>query len=152
MAKVKKETIQAALVCLVDRINSTMPSPVYKFMIGGATGLLSATGMGRINEALSVVTDERGLVDTEALRGIYTQAFKAAGGKLQLELFNKPGSLVNLFVKPITLTITLDDIEQIMRDAEKNSVVEEVSLSPVQHQAAQPSPHPAPAPEQGAVK
>lgn len=138
MAKVKKETIQAALVCLVDRINQTMPSPVYKFMIGGAAGLLGAAGMGRINDALSMVTDERGLVDTEALRGIYTQAFKASGGKLQLELFNKPGSLVNMFVKPITLTITLEDIEQIMRDAEKNSVVEEVSLSPASQPVAQP--------------
>lgn len=142
MAKVKKETIQAALVCLVDRINQTMPSPVYKFMIGGTAGLLGAAGMGRINDALSMVTDEHGLVDTEALRSIYTQAFKASGGKLQLELFNKPGSLVNMFVKPITLTITLDDIEQIMRDAEKNSVVEEVSLSQAAPAAAQP-PQPA---------
>lgn len=82
MAKVKKEIVEAALVKLVDSITATMPSTTYKFILGGAAGLLSVSSLDKIKGMLSVFQDENGLVDTDKLKAVYKSAFKAAGGKL----------------------------------------------------------------------
>lgn len=63
------------------------------------------------------------------MRKLYGAAFKASGGKLSVELFSNPGSLVSLLVKPVTLTITQADVDELMAEVELNAVVEEVSLS-----------------------
>jgi hypothetical protein len=81
MAKVKKEIVEAALVKLVDNITATMPSTTYKFILGGAAGLLSVSRLDKIKGMLSVFQDENDLVDTDKLKVVYKSAFKAAGGK-----------------------------------------------------------------------
>jgi hypothetical protein len=45
MAKVKKEIIEAAMIKLIDNITATMPNTTYKFLLGGAAGILSLGGI-----------------------------------------------------------------------------------------------------------
>jgi hypothetical protein len=73
--------------------------------------------------------DENGLIETQKIKQIYQSAFAASGGKLQIELFNKPDSLISLFVKPLTLTISQQDIDALMNEVEANSAVTEVALT-----------------------
>jgi hypothetical protein len=73
--------------------------------------------------------DENGLIETQKIKQIYQSAFAASGGKLQIELFNKPDSLISLFVKPLTLTISQQDIDALMNEVESNSAVTEVALA-----------------------
>ena len=42
--------------------------------------------------------------------GIINGGFDASGGKISMDLFKNQGGLLSMFVKPITLTITKDDI------------------------------------------
>jgi hypothetical protein len=111
MAKVKKEIIEAAMLKLVDNITATMPNTTYKFLLGGAAGLLSLSGIDKLKNAINMFQDENGLIETQNIKQIYQSAFTASGGKVQIELFNKPDSLLTLFVKPITLTISQQDID-----------------------------------------
>lgn len=137
MAKVKEEVVEAAVVKLVDNICATMPSTIYKFVLGGAASFLGMGGLDKIKSSLTLFKDEHGYVDTQKLRQMYESAFKASGGKLQVELFNKPDSFLSMFVKPITLTITQADIDALMVDVEKNAVLTEITLQPT---TAQPTP------------
>lgn len=137
MAKVKEEVVEAAIVKLVDNICATMPSTIYKFVLGGAASFLGMGGLDKIKSSLTLFKDEHGYVDTQKLRQMYESAFKASGGKLQVELFNKPDSFLSMFVKPITLTITQADIDALMVDVEKNAVLTEITLQPT---TAQPTP------------
>jgi uncharacterized membrane protein len=82
MAKVKPEIIEAALIKLVDNINSTMPNSTYKFILGGAAGLLGMSNIDKLKSIISTFADENGLIDTDKIRAIYDSAFKASGGKL----------------------------------------------------------------------
>lgn len=41
MSKVKKEVLEAAVVKLLAKITSTMPTPTYKFLLGSATALMT---------------------------------------------------------------------------------------------------------------
>lgn len=132
MAKVKKEIMDAALIKLLDRINTTMPNNTYKFLLGGATGLMSIAGLEKINQALDAFADANGLIETEHIKTIYSEAFRASDGKLQIDLFNNPNGLLSLFVKPLTVTITKDDIDEIMKEVESNAVVNEVTLPKVE--------------------
>lgn len=129
MAKVKKEIIEAAMLKLIDNITSTMPNTTYKFLLGGAAGILSLCGLDKLKGAITMFQDENGLIETQNIKQIYQSAFAASGGKVQIELFNKPDSLLSLFVKPLTLTISQSDIDQLMEEVERNSVVNEVALS-----------------------
>lgn len=129
MAKVKREMVEAAALKLVDNITSTMPSSTYKFLLGGAAGLLSLGNIGRLKAAAAVFEDENGLVETQHIRRVYQSAFAASGGRLQVELFSKPDSLISLLVKPLTLTISQQDIDALMDEVERNAAVSEVSLS-----------------------
>lgn len=129
MAKVKKETVEAAILAFINKINTTMPNSMYKFIIGGATGLMSIGNIQKLYDALNFVSDENGFVDTNKLRVLYESAFKASNNKLQIELFNKPNSILSMFVKPLTLTITKDDIDRIMVDIEANAVNEEIQIN-----------------------
>jgi hypothetical protein len=106
MAKVKKEIIEAAMLKLVDNITATMPNTTYKFLLGGAAGILSLGGIDKLKNTITMFEDENGLIETQKIKQIYQSAFAASGGKLQIELFNKPDSLISLFVKPLTLTIS----------------------------------------------
>lgn len=129
MAKVKKEIIEAAMLKLIDNITSTMPNTTYKFLLGGAAGILSLGGLDKLKGAITMFQDENGLIETQNIKQIYQSAFAASGGKVQIELFNKPDSLLSLFVKPLTLTISQSDIDQLMEEVERNSAVNEVALS-----------------------
>ena len=82
MAKVKIETVEAAVLKLVDKVVATMPSSAYKFLLGGAAGLLGVSGFAKVREAAKPFQDERGLVDTRQIRQMYEAAFRASGGKL----------------------------------------------------------------------
>lgn len=129
MAKVKREIVEAAALKLVDSITSTMPNSTYKFLLGGAAGLLSLGNLGKLKAAAAAFEDENGLIETQHIRQVYKSAFAASGGKLQVELFNKPDSLVSLLVKPLTLTVSQQDIDALMDDVERNAAVSEVSIS-----------------------
>lgn len=135
MAKVKEEVVEAAVVKLVDNICATMPSTIYKFVLGGVASFLGMGGLDKIKSSLTLFKDEHGYVDTQKLRQMYESAFKASGGKLQVELFNKPDSFLSMFVKPITLTITQADIDALMVDVEKNAVLTEIMLQPTTAQS-----------------
>lgn len=129
MAKVKKEIIEAAMLKLVDNITATMPNTTYKFLLGGAAGILSLGGIEKIRGTISMFEDENGLIETQKIKQIYQSAFAASGGKLQIDLFNKPDSLLSMFVKPLTLTISQTDIDTLMNEVEANSAVNEVALT-----------------------
>jgi hypothetical protein len=64
MAKVKKEIIEAAMLKLVDNITATMPNTTYKFLLGGAAGILSLGGIDKLKSAINMFEDENGLVET----------------------------------------------------------------------------------------
>ena len=119
--KAKKETVEAAILTLVNQITETMPGTMYKFLLGGATAFATLKSNDKIRKILDHVSDESGLVDVDLLEKMIDGAFKASDGKVQLELFNKPG-LLNMFVKPITLTITREDVNKILDGIKDNSV------------------------------
>lgn len=71
MAKVKKEIIEAALIKLVNNITNTMPNTMYKFILGGATGLFSISNTGKVKEMIVAFQDENGLIDTDKIKQVY---------------------------------------------------------------------------------
>lgn len=64
MAKVKMETVEAAVLKLADKIIATMPNSTYKFLLGGAASLLGTNGFTKMRETAKTFQDKRGLVDT----------------------------------------------------------------------------------------
>lgn len=132
MAKVKKEIVEAALIKFVYDIGNTMPKSLYKFILGGTLGLISITNNDKLkttfNNFLNAFQDEDGLIDTSKLQCVYEQAFKASDGKIQIELFNKSDSLLSLFVKPVTLTITKQDFDKILNEINSTSTTTDISL------------------------
>ena len=68
MAKVKKEIIEAAMLKLIDNITSTMPNTTYKFLLGGAAGILSLGGLDKLKGAITMFQDENGLVETQNIK------------------------------------------------------------------------------------
>ena len=71
MAKVKKEIIEAAMLKLIDNITSTMPNTAYKFLLGGAAGLLSLGGLDKLKGTITMFQDENGLIETHNIKQIY---------------------------------------------------------------------------------
>lgn len=132
MAKVKKEIVEAALIKFVYDVGNTMPKSLYKFILGGSLGLFSVANNDKLktvfNNFVNAFQDENGLIDTSKLQYVYEQAFKASDGKIQIELFNKPDSLLSLFVKPITLTITKQDFDKVLAEINSNAATSEVQL------------------------
>lgn len=68
MAKVKMETVEAAVLKLADKIIATMPNSTYKFLLGGAASLIGTSGFAKMREMARAFQDEHGLVDTQLLR------------------------------------------------------------------------------------
>ena len=44
------------------------------------------------------------------MKAIINGGFDASGGKISMDLFKNQTGLLSMFVKPLTLTITKDDI------------------------------------------
>lgn len=110
MSKVKKEVIEAAALKLLSDITMTMPTPTYKFLLGSISAIATMNNGQKIHEILGLVADNEGYVDLDMLKTIIYGGFDASGGKISMELFKNQGGLLSMFVKPITLTITKDDI------------------------------------------
>lgn len=128
MTKVKREIIEAAVVKLMANITATMPTMTYKFMFGGATALASLNNGAKIHEMLGLVADQDGFIDFDAMKAILDGGFAATEGKVTIDLFNKPTGLMSLLVKPLTLTITKQDIDGLLAEIEQNAV-HDVALS-----------------------
>ena len=62
--KAKKETVEAAILTLVNQITETMPGTMYKFLLGGATAFATLKSNDKIRKIFDHVSDESGLVDT----------------------------------------------------------------------------------------
>jgi hypothetical protein len=110
MSKVKKEVIEAAALKLLSDITMTMPTPTYKFLLGSISAVATMNNGQKIHEILGIVADNEGYVDLDMLKTIINGGFDASGGKISMDLFKNQGGLLSMFVKPITLTITKDDI------------------------------------------
>lgn len=122
MSKVKKEVIEAAALKLLSDITMTMPTPTYKFLLGSISALATMNNGQKIHEILGLVADNEGYVDLDMLKTIINGGFDASGGKISMDLFKNQGGLLSMFVKPITLTITKDDIQKVMSEVEAQSI------------------------------
>lgn len=122
MSKVKKEVIEAAALKLLSDITMTMPTPTYKFLLGSISAIATMNNGQKIHEILGLVADNEGYVDLDMLKAIIYGGFDASGGKLSMDLFKNQGGLLSMFVKPITLTITKDDIQKVMSEVEAQSI------------------------------
>ena len=122
MSKVKKEVIEAAALKLLSDITMTMPTPTYKFLLGSISAIATMNNGQKIHEILGLVADNEGYVDLDMLKAIIYGGFDASGGKISMELFKNQGGLLSMFVKPITLTITKDDIQKVMSEVEAQSI------------------------------
>lgn len=137
MSKVKKEVIEAAALKLLSDITMTMPTPTYKFLLGSITTLATMNNGQKIHEVLGLVADNEGYIDLSMLKAIINGGFDASGGKISMDLFKNQNSLMSMLVKPLTLTITKEDIQKILNDVEQHAI-QDVSLS--QNQQPQISP------------
>lgn len=127
MSKVKKEIVEAAILKLIADITMTMPTPTYKFLLGGISAFATLNNGQKIKEMLGVIVDQDGYVDLDFMKTVVNGGFEASGGKLTFDLFNSPNNLLSMFVKPITLTITKEDIEKLFMEMEAHAI-KDVSL------------------------
>lgn len=127
MSKVKKEVIEAAALKLLSDITMTMPTPTYKFLLGSISAVATMNNGQKIHEILGIVADNEGYVDLDILKTIINGGFDASGGKISMDLFKNQGGLLSMFVKPITLTITKDDIQKLLMEIESQAI-QDVSL------------------------
>jgi hypothetical protein len=110
MSKVKKEVIEAAVLKLLSDITMTMPTPTYKFLLGSISALATMNNGQKIHEILGLVADNEGYIDLSMLKTLINGGFDASGGKISMDLFKNQNSLMAMLVKPLTLTITKEDI------------------------------------------
>jgi hypothetical protein len=110
MSKVKKEIVEAAILKLMADITMTMPTPTYKFLLGSISAIATMNNGQKIHEMLGLVADNDGYIDLDMLKTIVNGGFDASGGKISMDLFKNQTGLLSMFVKPLTLTITKDDI------------------------------------------
>ena len=110
MSKVKIEVIEAAALKLLSDITMTMPTTTYKFLLGSISTAATMNNGQKLHEMLGIVADSEGYVDLSMLKTIIYGGFDASGGKLSFDLFKNQSGLLSMFVKPITLNITKEDI------------------------------------------
>lgn len=122
MSKVKKEIIEAAALKLLSDITMTMPTPTYKFLLGSISAIATLNNGQKIHELLGLVADDTGYIDLSMVKSIINGGFNASGGKITMDLFNNQGGLMSMFVKPITLTITKEDIQKILNEVEQQAI------------------------------
>lgn len=133
MSKVKKEVIEAAVLKLLSDITMTMPTPTYKFLLGSISALATMNNGQKIHEILGLVADNEGYIDLSMLKTLINGGFDASGGKISMDLFKNQNSLMAMLVKPLTLTITKEDIQKILNEVEQQAI-QDVTL----HQSQQP--------------
>lgn len=138
MSKVKKEVVEAAALKLLSDITMTMPTPTYKFLLGSISALATMNNGQKIHEMLGLVADNEGYIDLDMLKTIINGGFDASGGKISMDLFKNQTGLLSMFVKPLTLTITKDDIQKILNEVEQQAI-QDVKLSPTQPQPTTPT-------------
>jgi hypothetical protein len=127
MSKVKKEVIEAAALKLLSDITMTMPTTTYKFILGSISAVATMNNGQIIHDFLGSVSDAEGYVDLTTLKALINGGFEASGGKISFDLFKNQSGLLSMFVKPITLTITKEDISKIMVEVESHAI-QDVSL------------------------
>lgn len=138
MSKVKKEVVEAAALKLLSDITMTMPTPTYKFLLGSISAVATMNNGQKIHEMLGLVADNEGYIDLDMLKAIVNGGFDASGGKISMDLFKNQTGLLSMFVKPLTLTITKDDIQKILNEVEQQAI-QDVKLSPTQPQPTTPT-------------
>lgn len=138
MSKVKKEVVEAAALKLMSDITMTMPSTTYKFLLGSISALATMNNGQKIHEMLGLVADNEGYIDLDMMKAIINGGFDASGGKISMDLFKNQTGLLSMFVKPLTLTITKDDIQKILNEVEQQAI-QDVKLSPAQPQPTTPT-------------
>lgn len=129
MSKVKKEVIEAAALKLLSDITMTMPTPTYKFLLGSISALATLNNGQKIHEMLGLVADKDGYIDLNMVKAVINGGFNASGGKISMDLFANQNGLMAMFVKPITLTITKEDIQKILTEVEQQAI-QDVQLQP----------------------
>lgn len=133
MSKVKKEVLEAAIVKLLAKITSTMPTPTYKFLLGSASALMTVSNQKKVDEMLGTVADTEGYIDLDQVHAVIDGGFNASGGKISIDLFKKTSGLMSLLVSPLTLTISKQDIDELLAEVEQQAIP---NVSLPQHQAA----------------
>ena len=129
MSKVKKEVIEAAALKLLSDITMTMPTPTYKFLLGSISALATLNNGQKIHEMLGLVADKDGYIDLNMVKAVINGGFNASGGKISMDLFANQNGLMAMFVKPLTLTITKEDIQKILTEVEQQAI-QDVQLQP----------------------
>lgn len=130
MSKVKKEVLEAAVLKLLAKITTTMPTPTYKFLLGSATALMTVNNRKKVDEMLCTVADADGYIDLDQVRAVIDGGFDASGGKISIDLFKKTSGLMSLLVSPLTLTISKQDIDELLAEVEQEAIPN-VSISNV---------------------
>lgn len=129
MTRVKKDVVEAAALKLLSDITMTMPNTAYKFIMGSMSALAAAGNGQMVGQFLGTVADQEGYVDLDMVRAVVDGGFKASGGKVCVDLFKDNGGILSYFVKPITLTITKEDIDKALAEVAQHAV-QDVSLQP----------------------
>lgn len=122
MSKVKKEVIEAAIVKLLADITATMPTPTYKFLFGSAAALIAQNNSQKIAQILGLVADQDDYIDLDAIKIAINGGFNASDGKLSIDLFKNQTGLMSMLVKPLTLTITKEDIQKILNEIDQHAI------------------------------
>lgn len=69
-----------------------------------------------------MVADHEGYVDLSQVRAVIDGGFSASGGKISVDLFKKQTGLLSLLVSPLTLTISKQDIDELLDEVEKEAI------------------------------
>lgn len=128
MSKVKKDVIEAAVVKLMADITATMPTPAHKFLLGSMQAVAALNGGKALGQLLNSTADGEGYVDLDQVKAAVYGGFDAAGGKVSFDLFKSGGGLMSMFVKPVTLTVTKDDVAKLLAEVEQ-SAIQDVKVS-----------------------
>ena len=118
MSKVKIEVIEAAALKLLSEITMTMPTTSHKFILGSISTAVTMNNGQKIHELLGLVADHEGYVDLSMIKAMINGGFDASGGKLTFDLFKNQGGLISMFVKPVTLNISKEDIQKLLNEVE----------------------------------
>ena len=71
---------------------------------------------------LGTVADAEGYIDLDNVHAVIDGGFNASDGKISIDLFKKTSGLMSLLVSPLTLTISKQDIDELLDEVEKEAI------------------------------
>lgn len=109
--KVKMIDMEEGALRFFREVIATMPTTGHKFL----GGLMAGTQVNAVENALRGFADEDGNIDTDAMRKVIQAGFSASGDKVS---FTISDPRLSWLVKPVTVTITPQDLEKTIASVE----------------------------------